>query len=330
MAFFALGDSLLYYSAEIKPYSIDVALALTALLLAVRDPASATARDESKSAAIAWRNRLGLLALGVVGVWFSFPLIFVLAGIGMVRFLEAASRRDSRDLAAWSATGLAWLASFGVCYLISQAIVRKGKFLLDWWDYAFLPLPPTSWQDLNRIFIQTVNLLIHPGDLWTPIGLLVGDLRSPLGLFATAYLGLGLVILGILGVERRQRGVAWLLLSPMPLVMVASSLQEYPFHGRVVLFLIPSLYVLLGDGMARLGGSSRGAALLRTLLLVSFLIRPVWDTIWYHNIIARAREFNAHGDLRPDLLDFMEFEGAPPDREPATPNPSLPTPPSPH
>src|SRR5262249_35452319 len=129
---FALNDWLLYYSAEIKQYSSDVALTLVALLLAA-EPNVMTRR----------RMRL-LTCFALVGVWFSHPLALVLAGVGTYLIVKAARSRDSHGAIGSVAISLAWALSFWLCYKVSHRILSKDQFIWNWWDFAFLPLPPRS------------------------------------------------------------------------------------------------------------------------------------------------------------------------------------------
>src|SRR5262249_15154515 len=102
-ALFALAEYLLYYSAEIKQDSCDVMLTLLALLLAARS------------------TRTWILALfGAIGAWWSHPLVFVLAGVGVHRLVVALLRKQWREAASVSAMGLLWLASFGACFAVSR------------------------------------------------------------------------------------------------------------------------------------------------------------------------------------------------------------------
>src|SRR5262249_13459891 len=80
---FAFADYLLYYSTEAKPYAIDVALTLVALLLAAR-PAPALAAPRPLAA---------LAIFGVVAPWFSYPIVFVLAGVGLWLIADRARHR---------------------------------------------------------------------------------------------------------------------------------------------------------------------------------------------------------------------------------------------
>ena len=83
----ALGDHLLYYSAEIKQYSCDLMFALLALLLAAPRP----------PARMSPRRFLALGVFGLIAPWFSFPVVFVLAGVGLHLIVTETMRKDYRQ-----------------------------------------------------------------------------------------------------------------------------------------------------------------------------------------------------------------------------------------
>ncbi len=77
---FAVSGSLVYFSAEVKPYSFDVALTALLLLVAVR--LAGGARDSAAGRRLDERRSWLLLGLvGIAGVWFSYPLVFVLPAV---------------------------------------------------------------------------------------------------------------------------------------------------------------------------------------------------------------------------------------------------------
>ena len=88
------------------------------------------------------RRLLALAGFGVIGVWFSYPLALVLAGVGTYLIVATAIRGDWRQALGLVAMGLAWVLSFAACYVVSHGILSKEAFIWDWWDFAFLPLPP--------------------------------------------------------------------------------------------------------------------------------------------------------------------------------------------
>ncbi len=329
---FALSDWLLYYSSEIKQYSTDVALTLVALLLAARlmtEPPSErkpvwertppSDRKPTADAADATAARGKLLALaifGTVGVWFSYPLAFVLAGVGTCVMASAAIRRDWKSAQRALLVSMAWGASFAGCFVVSHAILTTGQFIWNWWDFAFLPLPPRSAADLERDFWQIVNVFNSPADVLTPLGVV-----------PSALLALGLFLTGALALGKRWPGGLYLVASPILFALMASALRQYPFHGRLLVFLVPTVHLLVAEGAASLarGGSlllsglaARSpdwawlkvvVACISALLVVApgfLLYEPAAECVWRYTIKKRHREFDSHGDLRPDLLDYRE------------------------
>jgi hypothetical protein len=288
---FALTDWLLYYSVELKQYSSDVALSLTALLLA----AGAARSLEDGPTAKSRRDFFVLAAFGVIGTWFSHPLALVLAGAGTYLILNAVSRRDWRWALALAAMSLLWALSFARCYQISQRIVAKDGFLETWWAFAFLLFPPRSLADFKQIFLQTINLVNSPSGVVTPLGVL-----------PSAFIGSGLFLIGAWSLWRKWKGGLFLLVSPILFALVASMLHRYPFHGRLLLFLVPSVHLLVGEGAAAL---ARGRNSTLTFALGAFLLaQPVLDVLRYRLVMKRTHaEYDSHGDLHPDVLDYLDW-----------------------
>jgi hypothetical protein len=285
---FALSDWLIYYSAEIKQYSCDLALTLVALLLAAGPtPANPTPRR--------------LLALGVFGVasvWFSYPLAFVLAGVGTYLLGAAIIRRDVWGILRLAPLGLAWTASIAACYVVSHGILSKDRFIWDWWDFAFLPLPPRSMAELEYDFWHIVNVFDSPADV-----------KTPMGPISTAILASVLAIAGCVSLLRRWPGGLYLVAAPVAFALAASALYLYPFHGRLLIFLVPSVHMLVCQGAAAL--ARPGGWRLATALGAFLLFQPTCNVLWYQFMQPLDHiGFDSHGDLRPDLLDYLERHGA--------------------
>jgi hypothetical protein len=306
LGLYALNDWLLYYAAEIKQYSSDVALALCALLLA------------AAPAGISRRSLLALAAVGAVGVWFSHPLSLVLAGVGTYLIGAAAIRKEWRKALRFVGLSLMWAISFAACYMVSHSILeKKDPFIWIWWDFAFLPLPPRSLLDLRRDFWHVVNVFNNPSWVVTPLGVL-----------ASALVALALFSIGALSLGLRWRGGVYLLLAPLMFALVASGLHQYPFHGRLLLFLVPGVHLLVAEGavaLARCGGAlvtlvlgtlrqdcarvmpPRARTILIFLLGAFMLVQPASDVFWHRFIMRRIHgQFDSHGDLSPDVLDYLE------------------------
>jgi len=296
---FALNDWLLYYASELKQYSSDVALTLVAFLLAA-GPAQGTG-------VISRRRMAALAGVGVAGVWFSHPLALVLASVGTYLLARSVLRGEWRVVARLSAVILLWVCSFAACFGVSYRILSKGQFLWDWWGFAFLPIPPRSIADLERDFWHVVNILNNPSWVITPLGVLT-----------SAFLALGLFLLGGLSLGLRWRGGVYLLVAPILFTLIASALHQYPFHGRLLLFLIPSVHLLVGEGAAAV--SRRGGAIATFAVGAFLLAQPAGHVLWYQFITVRQHgTFDTHGDLWPDVLDYLESRSAGDRRPPSSP-----------
>ena len=63
--------------------------------------------------------------------------------------------------------------------------------------------------------------------------------------------------------------------------------------------------LLLAEGVAAVG---RPTGWLITLVLAGFLLYgEAAEILWYKAIQARSRPFDTHGDLKNDLLDYLEY-----------------------
>jgi hypothetical protein len=289
---FALGDHLLYYSAEIKQYSCDLMLALAALLLAA-----------PPHPAVMTRGRLWALGIfGLVAPWFSFPVVFMLAAVGAHLIVRELRGRDWRRAARAAAVCSTWLLSFAGCFLLSRSILSKSDFIWVWWDFAFLPIPPHSLDQFTRVAETLANVFINPVGLITPLPL---GRMTPNSLPYTAGLASVLALIGCISLGRRWPGGLFLLTVPLLLALAASALHQYPFHGRLLLYLVPVFVLLPSEGMAALGRRTRWPV---TLILAGLLFYgEALEITWHKAIQARARTFDSHGDLKSDLLDHLEY-----------------------
>ncbi len=266
---FAIVHPLIYYASEAKQYSTDVAIALLILLVAID--------LLMKSASMRRVFLLGLL--GGVVVWFSHPSVFVLGGVGATLAVSRLIRRDWKGLGGLSIAYLLWMGSIAGSYIISWRFVLNSQRLLNFWGNSYMPLPPRSFRDL-RWFVDTLFDVFHD-----PVGL------SP---YASGLAAL-LFAAGCIWVYSAQWERASFLLLPVVLTLLASGFHKYPFRGRLLLFVVPSLIVLIAAGVEwvkkRMGGSA-----LVTFALIAVLCAEPLLFAGYHLIRPRERE-----ELRPVL-----------------------------
>jgi hypothetical protein len=218
---FAISWGLVYYSSELKQYSSDVMVALLLIFLAGN-----CLRENARSK--------DFLYLGVIGsavIWLSHPSVFILAGIGFVLVFEKISRPAFVPFPWILGLGAGWVASFGLEYLVSLRNIVTDGVLIDYWHKAYMPLPP--WSDPGW-FIKVYRSFLDTG-LHTH--------------WAMSMTFIVLVPVGSLSLLVRQRSLAVMLIFPVPVALILSALQRYPFMHRFLLFLLPFALLLMAEGI---------------------------------------------------------------------------------
>jgi hypothetical protein len=112
----------------------------------------------------------------------------------------------------------------------------------------------------------------------------------------------GVFLSGCVSFWRRDRKALWVLGLPAAFALLAACLRQYPFHGRLVLFLVPALLLVIAEGAgrlrARLGRGVPWAVVLGALLCFPSL------GVLYHLVQPRGRDgLNPYGDRPPSRLD---------------------------
>jgi hypothetical protein len=114
------------------------------------------------------------------------------------------------------------------------------------------------------------------------------------------------LLIGTLVLARRSWR-AWLIfVVPILLAMFASSIRRYPFHGRLILELVPAFFLLIALGADSLGDATAGIGKLGyKVLLVVLMGYPCLMGV--NQVVFRpARDFSRHGDLHRSV--FLEYD----------------------
>jgi len=243
VALFAICEPLIYYSSEVKQYSLDVFVGLALLLLTA--PLLDFKLERKEMARVA--------AAGAVAVWLSHPSIFVLAGIGLTAlWIRIHLMKVSIVIGVW-------LCSFYGFYRVSLASLSQNHALLDYWSRAFAPFPP-----------MTAN------DLWWYPRAAFGMFRMPGGFEYQGIFALVAVVGGVAIFRERRRSIALLIL-PVALTLIASLMHRYPFEGRLLLFLAPSVLLLVGAGIGRMLTICESIPVLGPVVLFLLFFHPLMD-----------------------------------------------------
>jgi hypothetical protein len=216
-ALIALNPALIFYGTQVKPYAIDAAVAV--VLLA----AGAGLQRRAMSAA---RQALAGFGAGCLG-WLSIPAVFGSGALGLALG------------SPWFLAGAA--AGALPAMLHARFYAAHGPSLETWWAAGFLPwhwgLAPVTWL------------------LAVPVRLVQSPLHWDVGPWLTA-IGVGSLVAGGVLASRQPQGRRVIL--PFGLAFCAAVLHVYPLGGegtgggRVVLFLVPSLILMVSLGLTRL------------------------------------------------------------------------------
>ena len=265
-AIFAASYYLCRHSAEVKPYATDL---LVSLMLTMTAHAL-LARPDSL---IRW---CGLVALGAISVWCSYPAAFVAGGIGLALTGRMLSReRRVHFVTGWLIYGLVLCTSFVGMYLVyskPHADAASPLQELESWSKTF-PDVARFWT-LPLWFYHT-----HTGPMFAyPQG------GSPPGSVAT----FALFVLGCLSTWRAgRRELLLLLLAPFLMTFVAAAMKAYPYGGsaRVALHLAPAICLLAGAGLSAVldrfwkGAARRRATVVATLFFAIFPLGGIIEAV---------------------------------------------------
>jgi hypothetical protein len=220
---FAISQPLIFLSSDLKQYSTD---ALTALVILWASIPAATSGLSPRRVAV-----LGLS--GAAALWFSFPAVFVLAGVGLTLCVPAFRDRNWRELARLSIVSAIWGIGFISLWWLQLRFFESEPGWKALWNDAFMPLVPKSLGEL----------------LWYPRRFF-HIVTNPVGLSFPGLAGLA-CLAGCVATWRKSRSHAALVLAPIAVALLASGFRIYPVSGRSIIFMSPLVLLLIAAGIER-------------------------------------------------------------------------------
>lgn len=224
LAVFAASFYPVRYAAEVKPYSLDLLLALAIIL-------AAWAVYERPALSGRWT---AFAVVAAVSAWLSYPSIFMSGGACLWLLAYALGEGRTRPWAHVLAAGLLIGASFLAMYVLSGSGQRAAA-PASYWSAGFPPMSEPWLIPLWALDVHTGMMLAYPNG-------------GHSGGSAVSFL---LAVAGGLVLWRSRRPVLMLLLSPLPLMFLAAALEKYPYgaSARVAQHIAPAACMLIGTGI---------------------------------------------------------------------------------
>jgi hypothetical protein len=221
----ALGVPFLKFGAEVKQYIVDAGAATLLMLIAVR-----LRREDSSTGR--------LISAGVIGFvvsWFSQTSAMVMAAIGLAFAVTWMMERDRRAWRVLLFTIPIWAVASALALVLGTMSMTPStrEFMQTFWATGFFPLPFDGWRDILWFWNSGLTVFSEPTLLryrWPTLFVL-------------------LALTGVASLWRRDRFAALLVLCPVMIVMAAAVAQQYPFLGRLLMFVVPSTLLAITAGI---------------------------------------------------------------------------------
>jgi len=295
---------MLRYGTECKQYSFDALGCVGLICLALHWPPSAMTR----------RRWLWWGIVGSIAIWFTMPIVFVLAGIGCYYGFTFLRKQEHQELPALLLVIASWLLSFGLYYWFLLRPEIDSDYLNTYHKNYFLPLLPTNSTEWST---------------WS--SLLLSLFRNAAGYTAVAYLvSIPAFIWGVVVLIRQDKALVWLLGLPILACLLASGLEQYSLLPRLTLFTIPLFTLLMAVGTDHLWSQRKWTPWLLTLLwlpvlplsgglvylvypfevedtrsvLRTTMDRPEGDLVYLHHEAVPAAIY--YRDYHPDSVAFRQ------------------------
>lgn len=272
LGLFAISDSLIYYSAELKQYSSDVAIGLLLLLLGT----------------YFWHKKptnLQIIIFGLIGalaLWFSHPSVFIFAGIFLSYALDYFKNRQYNKLSVLMGAGFVCGISFVAFYFLSLQHLHSNDMFKGFFNNNFMPLIPKSFADIEWFTWSFFKVINNP----------VGITMTGIGMLAT--------LVGGVKMYSDNKGIFLMLIAPILLCLLSSGMHLYPFADRLLLFVVPAIILFVGAGAAQIFlGLARFSVVSGIIFLCLLFLHPTLHAISH---LGQSRGFE---ESRPAIEYFI-------------------------
>jgi len=251
LIFFAVCDPLIQYCGDTKPYSSDVLMVLILVFLFIH----------VRRSGLGLKNILLLGLSGGLIIWISSACIFILTALGLTAVTMIVINKKWKDLISVLPVFVIWLVSFVFLYKISLSQMVHGDSLKATWVGAFGPDAIFSFTTLAWMRDVFFEMFKQPGGMYLP--------KLP---FHIGILGSLIFFAGCWQLFKRDKEHFLLFVSPVLITLFAALIGKYPFRGRVILFLVPSIIAVLSSSVNIKFNKARGISSVIALVIAYVLL----------------------------------------------------------
>ena len=228
----AVSPQLILFSNQIKPYIFDVLCATLLIFLAL----PFFLRKDQQG-----QRYLPLILASWFSLVVSYPATFVVGGIAAGLLIENGLRKLRPLLTLCLGTAI-------IVLLILSLAGESSSYMQIFWEKSYEGFPKLNVVWWGRALAQSLLF-----GLSSPTYLEVVKLSLAFGWLFAPLCALGIIHLW----RTRQRGLLCVLLLPLVFCLTASLVHRYPFHGRLILFTMPHVLILLSYGIIHISSYSR-------------------------------------------------------------------------
>jgi hypothetical protein len=217
-AMLAFSPFAIYFSSEVKQYSVDLLCSAVLLLLFLR-----FADGEASTPTVA-------IAV-VASMWLSHPATFVVFGCLAVLGIRVYRYGDIHARAGYVRLGIICLLNFVLLWILSLRALSKHGYMLAFWASDFMPRLPHTRDEFRWFSDHYLEFFANPAGLLPQVAAV-------------------LFVIGCVSMYYRKRAALGLILAPLWPLLFACFLHKYPLSGRLLLFLLPIVAVIVAEGVA--------------------------------------------------------------------------------
>jgi hypothetical protein len=221
VAVMAVSQPLIYYSTELKQYELDALATVLVVWLAVVTLKGTTDK--------AWPR---LIAGGAVAMFFSQPIIFILASIGVAALLDRRFRSSGIWRKYCLIAAAVWLMILDLLLRSSYSQTMQSAYMRAFWSGNFITLSST---DFRHSLSNSLALLLGIPHIVHIRAMILG-----------ALFWVGLYAIG----KKSGALTAVVAAGPFGLVLLAAVLKQYPIEVRLVMFSTPILLLIYASGIS--------------------------------------------------------------------------------